>query len=543
MIGHEGYGKNIDPAEAVVYDSGAVDAIKNCLMKIGPVYAEVCHLPDEPAEKGGVKEYENWEYGSMYYPLWTNETVAGHAVTIVGWDDHYSRDLFGENIPPGDGAFLIKNSFGKKDGDSNVGDQSLFRKGYFWLSYYDATIQTPATFTGTLVEDGNYDHLYMNDYTGFANAPDVEIREGAFDRDRNEDGVIRKDEIAKCANDFTAKGNEMLRSVGALANRANSLIEYWIYLLKEGYTDPEDGELIYSAAGENGIKAKYAGYNVQDLMTPIALVKGQLFSIVARIFGSEGGQLPLEVQSDMSEYPYVKVARGQTYYTDENGNWVDVCDFEISPEIFATKAPNDPVTVVGNATIRAMTSDADLSYKVTSGDGSTWKTDTDSGLKISANGEQGKFSYIMIDGELIEPSEYTISGSKTDAVLSADLLKRLGEGEHTIMIVYNDGWASASFAVVGDRKNSEEDDHNSADDHHDAEDDHHDSVVSHHDSEKYHHDSEHKISVDSSRRSYSKISSPQTGDTGADDVPVYLLLLLFSLVSIVVVKRRVPGVE
>ena len=111
------------------------------------------------------------------------------------------------------------------------------------------------------------------------------------------------------------------------------------------------------------------------------------------------------------------------------------------------------------------------------------------------------------------------------------------------MIVYNDGWASASFAVVGDRKNSEEDDHNSADDHHDAEDDHHDSVVSHHDSEKYHHDSEHKISVDSSRRSYSKISSPQTGDTGADDVPVYLLLLLFSLVSIVVVKRRVPGVE
>ena len=152
----------------------------------------------------------------------------------------------------------------------------------------------------------------MNDYNGFANAPDVEIREGAFDRDRNEDGVIRKDEIAKCANVFTAKDNEMLRSVGVLANRANSLIEYWVYLLKEGYSDPEDGELIYSASGENGIKAKYAGYNVQDLMTPIALVKGQLFSIVARIFGSEGGQLPLEVQSDMCEYPYVKVARGQT---------------------------------------------------------------------------------------------------------------------------------------------------------------------------------------------------------------------------------------
>ena len=268
----------------------------------------------------------------------------------------------------------------------------------------------------------------MNDYVGFANAPDVETREGAFDRDRNEDGVIQRDEIVKCANVFEAKDNEMLRSVGALANRANSLIDYWVYLLKEGYSDPEDGELIYSADAENGIKAKYAGYNVQDLLTPIALVKGQLFSVVARIFGSEGGQLPLEVESEMSEYPYVKVARGQTYYTDENGNWVDVCDLEISPELFATKTPDDPVTVVGNATIRAMTSDADLSYKVTSGDGSEWKADTASGLKISASGERGKFSYIMIDGKLTEPSEYTISGSKTDANLSADLLKSLGEG-------------------------------------------------------------------------------------------------------------------
>ena len=102
----------------------------------------------------------------------------------------------------------------------------------------------------------------------------------------------------------------MLRSVGVLANRANSLIEYWIYLLKEGYSDPEDGELIYSAVGENGIKAKYAGYNVQDLLKPIALVKDQLFSIVARVFGSEGGQLPLEAESNMSDSPYVKKGRG-----------------------------------------------------------------------------------------------------------------------------------------------------------------------------------------------------------------------------------------
>ena len=133
MIGHEGYDKEMDPAEAVVYDAGAVAAIKNCLMKIGPVYTEICYMPDEPAEKGGVKEYENWEYGSMYYPLWTDETVAGHAVTIVGWDDHYSRDLFGENTPPGDGAFLVKNSFGK-NGRGFHGRRSVSLQGRILLA-------------------------------------------------------------------------------------------------------------------------------------------------------------------------------------------------------------------------------------------------------------------------------------------------------------------------------------------------------------------------------------------------------------------------
>ena len=508
MIGHDGYDKNMDPTEATVYDPGAVAAIKNCLMTIAPVYIEVAYYPNEPDQKGGVNKYENWEYGSMYYPVFTDEYVASHAVTIVGWDDHYSRDLFGENTPPGDGAFLIKNSFGKMEGDSMAGDQSLFREGYFWLSYYDATIQTPATFTGTLVEDGKYDHLYMNDYTGFGNTPYVETRDGAFDSDRNHDGVMQKEELVKCANVFRAKDNEMLKSVGVLANRANSLAEYWIYLLKEGYTDPEDGELIYSAVGADGIKAKYAGYNVQDLTVPVALVEGQLFSIVARVFGSEGGQLPLEVGSDWSDNPRTKIARGQTYYTGENGNWTDVCDISTSPELYVFKYSTDSVLSVGNATIRAMTSDANLSYKVTKGDGSEWKPGTGAGLKISANGEHGKFSYLMIDGKRIDASEYTVSGSRTDAALPAGLLKRLGEGEHSIMFVYDDGWASGTFSVVADHPDTK--------------------------------DQSNAGSRTASLKKYSssKNSSPKTGDAAADSIPAWSLLITLSLVSIVVVKRR-----
>ena len=85
------------------------------------------------------------------------------------------------------------------------------------------------------------------------------------------------------------------------------------------------------------------------------------------------------------------------------------------------------------------------------------------------------------------------------------------------MIVYDDGWASASFSVVGDHQNSEDD---------------------HQDSEDGCHYAEDESSVESIGLFHSKNRSPQTGDAGADDVTMCSLLLLFSLVSILVVKRR-----
>jgi C1A family cysteine protease len=52
-------------------------------------------------------------------------------VLIVGWDDAFPASSFRSgHRPPGDGAFLIKNSWGADWGD----------KGFAWVSYHDATI-------------------------------------------------------------------------------------------------------------------------------------------------------------------------------------------------------------------------------------------------------------------------------------------------------------------------------------------------------------------------------------------------------------------
>ncbi|MDR3241169.1 MAG: C1 family peptidase [Lactobacillaceae bacterium] len=57
-----------------------------------------------------------------------NTWSSNHAVTIVGWDDTFSKEKFAKDVEPDqNGAFLVKNSWGTDWGDN----------GYFWISYED----------------------------------------------------------------------------------------------------------------------------------------------------------------------------------------------------------------------------------------------------------------------------------------------------------------------------------------------------------------------------------------------------------------------
>lgn len=88
--------------------------------------------------------------------------ITGHTVSIVGWDDCYSRENFTGNYhPAGDGAWLCKNSWGN---NNSLG-------GYFWISYEDYYLFNDEIFGPSygireIQSIGENDSLYQNEEYG-----------------------------------------------------------------------------------------------------------------------------------------------------------------------------------------------------------------------------------------------------------------------------------------------------------------------------------------------------------------------------------------
>ena len=98
-------------------------------------------------------------------------------------------------------------------------------------------------------------------------------------------------------------------------------------------------------------------------------------------------------------------------------------------------------------------------YKIIEGANGSWTQNTDGSgsIKIRGNGGFSKFRNVMVDGNIIDPSNYTASEGSTIIELHEDYLKTLSDGIHTLAIVWTDGSASTNFTVA---KNTADDDDN-----------------------------------------------------------------------------------
>ena len=180
---------------------------------------------------------------------------ADHDVTVVGWDDTFSKDNFNQgHRPTSDGAWIVKNSWG-----TDIGDD-----GYFYVSYEDsATCASYISFFA--VEDvDNYDHNYQYDGSG---------------NYYNSEEMVTGDSIAQV---FTANGNETLEAIALALYGDNTNYTVNIYT-GCSVDDPTSGT---PAATKTG-NFDYWGYQTIKLDNPVTLTPGQRFAVVITFSGSD----------------------------------------------------------------------------------------------------------------------------------------------------------------------------------------------------------------------------------------------------------------
>lgn len=101
------------------------NVVKSHIMNYGAIFAGMYFCVDE-------NELNYYNPETYAYSCIETDTTMNHAVTIVGWDDSYSKENFAEaNRPSKDGAYIAINSWGESWGDN----------GYFYISYEDVWIE------------------------------------------------------------------------------------------------------------------------------------------------------------------------------------------------------------------------------------------------------------------------------------------------------------------------------------------------------------------------------------------------------------------
>jgi len=215
----------------------------------------------------GSDEYYDSTHKSFYDDSWD---WADHAVTIIGWDDNFSRDKFVKR-PNGNGAFLIMNSWG--EGEEN--------RDYFWLSYYDTTMETSAIFVMApeVASDNHRDpwewtSQYAYDHLGI----------GGY--------IFNNTRTISYANRFTVKEGATLRAVqiGTLQPDMSYKVQVYTGNIKSTSATAGGSAKPVTALGAKSVTGvfEYAGYNTVLLSRPVVLKKGQKLSIVVTLTAPKG---------------------------------------------------------------------------------------------------------------------------------------------------------------------------------------------------------------------------------------------------------------
>ncbi|WP_407413824.1 C1 family peptidase [Methanobrevibacter sp.] len=214
----------IIPKRANLTDNNVV---KRALIDYGGLSAEMKAFGKAP--------YYNTKTSAQYYND-ESDVKVNHIVTLVGWDDNYSKNNF-LITPPGDGAWIIKNSYGPDFGDG----------GFNYVSYYDVSLLSHEIVGYIFENDEPYDGNYQYDLGG----------EIAF---------YNKGQLNIMKNTYSALEDTYISAFGSWFEK-DKPFTYEIYV---------NDKLRLSGSG----KSSFEGYHTVLLPEYISIDKGDEFHII-----------------------------------------------------------------------------------------------------------------------------------------------------------------------------------------------------------------------------------------------------------------------
>jgi len=264
-------------------NNGDNNKIKNMVKKYGAVSTSMYW--DGAAFNSATNSYYN-----------PDNPVGGHAVTIVGWDDNFSRNNF-NRIPSRDGAFIVRNSWGPGWGEGGYFYVSYCDK-YFGRRWYSAAFKKPES-------PSNYNKVYCYDISGWTDCY----------------GYGRT--TAWMANMFMAGNSESIQAVSFYTRGTKTSYVVRVY---RGNTvgEPRSGILVTRKSG----KLANPGYYTIKLKKKVGVTKGQRFSVVVKLTATGTDfPVPCEVRTPGFTKPkFSKGGKNQSFLSSNGTNWTDLND-------------------------------------------------------------------------------------------------------------------------------------------------------------------------------------------------------------------------
>ena len=277
----------ISDVKAMIYthNFSQISEIKKMILKYGAVLTD-CYFENS---------YDDNSNNNILTLYSHNYTTPNHAIMLVGWDDNYDKYNFNNNhslCPEGNGAFIVKNSWGSNQGYN----------GFNYISYYDKSL-------------GGFNVTGWNMYS--------------FDLDNNENyTTIYQNEISSTKslnlnnsstlwikNKYQAKNNETLKAVGTYFQQETS---YTIYLYKNGLLLSNQSGFI-----------NYTGYKSIPLTTWVHLDEYDNFTVVLKVNTTNVCEVFTQDALDRIFDSEHKLS----YISLDGENWIDLANYNLIASI------------------------------------------------------------------------------------------------------------------------------------------------------------------------------------------------------------------